>query len=656
MKRKQIIAYEGGKPSEERKLTLIADIVSFDNDKYLIADLYSKKELIYREVYCSTGRFNYDYESQKADTKNYWNNPKRRMLQEAYATEQTVATIKKYAKLIDAKYYSEDAVDMLESIETKIDNKSDARKKQRENDEKEKLFELLPEEPRILQMCIESEVNQGNIMYYKRHGIYADYHCCQCGEDYTLRTEPYEGIEPIRTYPKPERLKIFECPRCGDSALLYPMGHAKCTYQNFTTFLYQVAADGTLITRMYDVFVTRTPEGARNIGTTEYERVFMRPGYCREYYRYNAEDKWRKDRNVALSNIKDLIEVNYDCIKDSQMKYLPQDMYKTIYSAPESIERKYLAKYETIKSFARCPQMETLFKNNFRNICREIIWQRGSTSSVNKYVKELHEILRITKPQLKYLKESGKVGTIGLVELKAFGQIVDKYRIKEQDYDRLYELYMSSNQTALEYLLRFQSVTKLWNLVHKYLENEHFKNLREVMTEYKDYLREREENGDDLSNTVYLKPRNLYETYTRMRLEAEQRKNEKYINDMEEKYPNIKGRSEKIPKKYTFKHEGLVIRPAIDAKEIVLEGRTLHHCVGSDNQHYLRDFNAGKGWIMVIRDIKAPDTPYITVELKDNRIMQWYGEHDTKPDKEIIKAFLKKYLDHIKSNRTKKTA
>lgn len=71
MKRKQIIAYEGGKPSGERKLTLIADTVSFDDDKYLIADLYSKKELIYREVYCSTGRFNYDYENQKVDTKCY---------------------------------------------------------------------------------------------------------------------------------------------------------------------------------------------------------------------------------------------------------------------------------------------------------------------------------------------------------------------------------------------------------------------------------------------------------------------------------------------------------------------------------------------------------------------------------------------------------
>lgn len=655
MKRKQIIAYEGKKPTGKRKLTLIADIVSFDGDKYLIADLYSKKELIYREVYCSTGRFNYDYENQKADTKIYWNNPKRRMLEEAYTTDQTVATVKKYAKLIDTKYYSEDAVDMLESIELKVDSMSNLRKKQRENDEKEKLFELLPEEPRILQMRIESKVNQGNIIYYKRHGIYADYHCCQCGEDYMLRTEPYEGFEPILTYPKPERLKAFECPKCGDSALLYPMGHAKCTYQNFTTFLYQVAADGTLITRMYDVIVTRTPEGARNIGTTEYERVFMRPGYCREYYRYNSEYKWRKDKNVALSNVIDLIEVNYDCIKDSQMKYLPQDMYKTIYSTPERIERKYLARYETVESFARCPQLETLFKNDFRNICKRIIWQRGSTNKVNKHVKELHEILRMTRTQLKYLKESGKTETIGLQELETFRQIADKYRIKEQNYDMLFKMYMSSSQTTLEYLLRFQSITKLWNIAHKYLEDDHFENLRQVLTEYKDYLREREDNGDDLSNTVYLKPRNLYETYTRIRLEAEQRKNEKYITEMQQKYSNIKSRSKKIPKKYTFTHEGLIIRPALDAKEIVLEGRMLHHCVGSDNQHYLKDFNAGKGWIMVIRDIKEPDTPYITVELKNDKIMQWYGEHDTKPDKEIIEEFLKEYKKHI-AKKERKTA
>lgn len=655
MKRKQIIAYEGEKPSEKRKLTLIADIISFDNDKYLIADLYNKEALIYRVVYCSTGRFNYDYENQKADTKTYWNNPKRRMLKEAYTTDQTVATVKKYAKLIDTKYYSEDVVDMLESIELKIDSMSDSRKRQRENDEKEKLFELLPEEPRILQMRIESKVNQGNIIYYKRHGIYADYHCCQCGEDYTLRTEPYEGIEPIRTYPKPERLKAFECPKCGDSALLYPMGHAKCTYQNFTTFLYQVATDGTLITRMYDVFATRTPEGARNIETTEYERVFMRPGYCREYYRYNSKDEWRKDRNAALSNVIELIEVNYDCIKDSQMKYLPQDMYKTIYSTPERIERKYLARYETVESFARCPQLETLFKNDFRNICRRIIRQRGSTNQVNKHVKELHEILRITRTQLKYLKENGKTETIRLQEFEAFRQIADKYRIKEQNYDMLFKMYMSSSQTTLEYLLRFQSITKLWNIAHKYLEDDHFENLRQVLTEYKDYLREREENGDDLSNTVYLKPRNLYETYTRIRLEAEQRKNEKYITEMQQKYPNIKSRSMKIPKRYTFKHEGLVIRPAIDAKEIVLEGRVLHHCVGSDSQHYLKDFNAGKGWIMVIRHINTPDAPYITVELKNDKIMQWYGEHDTKPDKETIEGFLKEYIKHI-DKKVRKTA
>ena len=65
MKRKQIIDYEGEKPTGRHKLNLIADIIKLDDD-YLVVDLYSKKELIYREAYCSTGRFNYDYKIGRA--------------------------------------------------------------------------------------------------------------------------------------------------------------------------------------------------------------------------------------------------------------------------------------------------------------------------------------------------------------------------------------------------------------------------------------------------------------------------------------------------------------------------------------------------------------------------------------------------------------
>lgn len=653
MRRKQIIDYEGEKPSGRHKLTLIAYIIKLDDD-YLVVDLYSKKELIYRKAYCGTGRFSYDYRENKADTKNYWNDPNRRMIHEAYVTEKASGAIKKYAKQMGARCYNDNPADILESIEYKIDGLQDIRKKNRANEERDKLFEMLPEEPRILQMRIESKANQGNIIYYKRHGIYADYHCCQCGEDYTLRTETYEGIEPIQTYPKPEKLKAFECPKCGDSALLFQKGHAKCTYQSFTAFLYQVAADGTLITRMYDVFVTRTPEGARNIQTTECERVFMRPGYYRAYYSYNAGESWGKDRQVSLGKIYDLIEVNYDCIMDSQMKYLPQDMYNIIYSKPERIERKYLARYKTVESFARCPQLETLFKNDFLDICRRIIWLRGSTKSINKHANELHEILRITKTRLRFIKENDNTSTLTLRGLDMF-HIADRYGIKECDYDKLLALYKASSMETLCYLLRFQSLTKLWNMVHKYLEDRHFNNLREVLSEYKDYLHEREANGDDLSNTIYLRPRSLYETYSRIRREAEQKRSEKYIDDMQAKYPDIEKRSEKIPKKYTFMYKDLVIRPAVGAKEIVMEGRILHHCVGSDNQRYLRNFNAGKSWILVIRHIDNRDEPYITVEIEDNRIIQWYGEHDTKPDREIIEEFLKEYKKHI-DKKERKTA
>ena len=54
-----------------------------------------------------------------------------------------------------------------------------------------------------------------------------------------------------------------------------------------------------------------------------------------------------------------------------------------------------------------------------------------------------------------------------------------------------------------------------------------------------------------------------------------------------------------------------------------------------------------KAIILVIRHENEPDKPYITVEYKNNKVQQWYGIRDTKPDKEIIDSFLKAYVAHI---------
>ena len=79
-----------------------------------------------------------------------------------------------------------------------------------------------------------------------------------------------------------------------------------------------------------------------------------------------------------------------------------------------------------------------------------------------------------------------------------------------------------------------------------------------------------------------------------------------------------------------------------------MEGRILHHCVGGDN--YLGKHNSGMTYILMLRFKETQEIPYITVEI-DNRtdkILQWYGNYDRKPDKDRMQEWLDIYVAKLK--------
>ena len=72
------------------------------------------------------------------------------------------------------------------------------------------------------------------------------------------------------------------------------------------------------------------------------------------------------------------------------------------------------------------------------------------------------------------------------------------------------------------------------------------------------------------------------------------------------------------------------------------EGRILHHCVGGDT--YLSKHNTNISHILFLRFKETPETPYITIEVRGNGIVQWYGAYDKKPDQKNIDRWLSRYI------------
>lgn len=133
-----------------------------------------------------------------------------------------------------------------------------------------------------------------------------------------------------------------------------------------------------------------------------------------------------------------------------------------------------------------------------------------------------------------------------------------------------------------------------------------------------------------------------------MVLESSKEKMDDRLVEVSEKYPDIKKKYRNLRKRYFFEDDNFLIRPARSAEEIVTEGRVLHHCVGSDD--YLEKHNRGDTYILMLRFKDMPEIPYITVEIDNmDRILQWYGKYDKKPDKENMQKWLDAYVTRLKA-------
>ena len=81
-------------------------------------------------------------------------------------------------------------------------------------------------------------------------------------------------------------------------------------------------------------------------------------------------------------------------------------------------------------------------------------------------------------------------------------------------------------------------------------------------------------------------------------------------------------------------------------QQLVYEGEQLDHCVGRMN--YDQKFVREETLIFFIRNRLAPNTPLVTLEYspKNHKILQCYGEHDTKPSDDILEFVNKKWLPY----------
>ncbi len=535
----------------------------------------------------------------------------------------------------------------------------------------ESLFSGLKDIPDEFLDWIKRDEEQSNIIYYQRNGKKADYWCCQCGKTYSRNiVKPDTAIEEL-AYGMgnvPQRYERETCKVCGATGKLDWRKCAGIDYIRIKTnikryYLWQTDNKGNLVIRQFRRVTDRQINRGMSTFLIELLRVFLAPGMRKEYERCTWSKKWYETRRRITKDYEMTglsfggIDGISKAIAESNMHYFPIDEYVKVYNPDASIwQLNSGAKVNIMMACAKTPVIEMIHKIGMDELAREIIRDDGVCGIIYKNGKTLEKVLRVKKADIKWIvQQEDKIAALRTCQVMQKRKYKANNKTREDIYNYVFHTGSFGRIDKMLYILQYMSIEQAKNRIEKY-KAEYSGAENSAITEYADYLRMRKGLGYDMKNELYLNPRSLKETYTKLRVEDESRKNEKYINEMLEQFPKIAKRFNGLDKKYHYETDELLIRPAKDAAEIVLEGRTLHHCVGSSNQRYMSNHNAGKNVILVLRKKACEDVPYITVEIDKNfDVQQWYGANDKKPDREMIEEFLSGYKA-AKTEKQKKTA
>lgn len=486
-------------------------------------------------------------------------------------------------------------------------------------------------------------------IYYKREGKLANCICGNCGKHF-IKGSIKREMQP-EDYLPPKKGEMGTCPHCGNQG---PWEWKRVThifYESYNMLILQETTDHDLVARTFLISQDYNQRGATR-KCIEIRRIFFRKGDTYKFYnRYCYSSKGYKRTWDTSSGgegyQEDVIYTGWEEeIKHSNFKYF-FDICQYAFGTGEK-QRSWIM-LKALEACANNPAMEMFFKTGMYKLVDFMIRSKGITKYIDRRAKTPLKQLRLKDKTMlnRLVKEKGDTDYLKVLQLET--KTGEHYTEKQEKF--IVDIYKSWNgEKKLKKLLTYMSLEKLMNRVERYKKEDNH-SLYQVIDRYCDYLEMRKELGYDMKNEVFLFPKSLEEKHQEMVDEKNKRADELYITRMKSEYGEIEKKFKKLDKKYHYEKDGLEIRPAKDAEEIVMEGRKQHHCVG--REIYLERHNQGKSFILLLRKTEEPNVPYYTIEIREDRILQWYGKFDKKPDEEKIEKWLDEYVRYLKKKEKK---
>lgn len=328
-------------------------------------------------------------------------------------------------------------------------------------------------------------------------------------------------------------------------------------------------------------------------------------------------------------------------LKDSWLKYSQLDAFIRLTGAEDV--------FRYIELYQKHPQLEYIMKMGLWNIIAEGLQCYSFRNIFNwkgKTPKDLFgvpigkgDMLALSALAVDmntfslalYLKKNSRFSLTDLAQKRKELERLSNFDTCER-FDTLKGYGVCAEET-LKYILRQQQ------------KKTRYQSIRGVLIDWMDYLKDCNELGLSLEDTAVLKPHDLQQAHQNIIAQLNIKADEELDNQM------AKLKEER--KRYNFAAGGFIAKVAKNSTELIVEGKVLHHCVGT----YANKHAKGKCTIILIRRLEEPEVPFYTMELvgPENRIIQVRGSHNCGMTQEV-EAFVESYKKYLAELGKKKGA
>ena len=655
-----------------KRYSVSAGVVDIDGSSILLLDVYPKnrKKPLRRIIVTPVDYGIYEYDTKNWSGKSIENSeiwfpqtvPTLYASRDMAYSKETYDIVAGYAKKVKTiRFIDENLFYVVRQLESAIaGEKADRAYKRRMQRLKERCSYVEPLDDEFKAYCKKKFDRLGkHIMWYKRKGRYADFKCSACGCEYRRATEygvSYES-QSENVVATPKQGIISRCEICG------AMGKYQARERKFneqlTFYKADTYKDGLVIREVAASQVIRK-DVKEAYEYTEMTRLFITKAeehkdFC-YYDGWTDKTEWYDRNSSGMYSYQSpkgfLYELSLANIKKSAFKYCAIDRFLSKY--PKSDIHGYF------KAYRRYPQLEYLVKMQLWKLAEPLTANFYQTNDMDMAAARPEDMLGIQKKDIPYLVEQeGNITILNICRLqKQTGQQFEMiycawlYEILSVGYSshRIYEQLLQiaehmSIKRVINQLAKYVGYKSPDDLEENYRKILGYHHLNERARKYLDYLQMRIELGYDLNNNVYSKPRDLDAAHQEMVMQNDAKKIKEKSRTADEKYTQIPKLIKQLSKIYLYQDEKYQIIIPKSASDIIEEGHVLHHCVGRDN--YLSAHNRQTSTILFLRHSKNPDIRFVTIEIKKDHIVQWYGAYDKKPEETEIAKWLRTYREIV---------